>query len=130
MASPLSKLVSLSYILAVGFLLVVLAGAIYGLWLLIGSLFFFCTAHLPIALTNSYSRDYLMDELVDLVADFGKFLLGALLVSGIACPLVLAHCNVIPHILALMTIVGGLLIYLSIVTFTVYFEEDRDEFDI
>ncbi|KAG7807619.1 hypothetical protein KL921_004377 [Ogataea angusta] len=126
--NPLTKIIGLSSVLAVGFLLVVLAGALYGNWLPVLDAFVFAIAHIPILITRYYASEY--DSYLDDaelgatgdVVDFGRFLSSFLLVTGIAFPVILYHCHILTHIATQFTIYGGLLIYGVVVTFTSYFD--------
>lgn len=85
------------------------------------------------------------------VVDFGRFLTGFLVVMGIgmsawhitfsvlhdheterhtdlrsALPVLFAHCALINEKAAAMSVVGGLLIYGTIISFTMFFQESED----
>lgn len=47
-------------------------------------------------------------------------------VSSIALPALLAHCGAIKIPAMVMSIVGGLLIYATIISFTMFFQEEED----
>ncbi|ODQ80849.1 hypothetical protein BABINDRAFT_161052 [Babjeviella inositovora NRRL Y-12698] len=128
--SPLARLISLSYVLALGFLFVVLAGAIYGNWYPILVALIFSVAHLPMVVTNNYSRDDFMNESSIYVNDFGKFLSGFLLFTGFAIPLVLCHSLILTTVACILTELGGSLIYASVFAFTTYFDSGEESFEI
>lgn len=60
------------------------------------------------------------------IVDFGRFLTGFLVVMGVALPALLAHCDLIVVPAMAMSIVGGLLVYGTIVSFTMFFQEEQD----
>lgn len=126
--NPLSKIIGLSGMLALGFLLVVLATALYGSWfpILIG--FIFGISHLPFLLTNNSSYDYeagfgaMDDSLPSEAADVGKFISSLLLTSGVAFPIALCHGHVLTNQASFLSITGGFLIYSTVVIFTTFFD--------
>ena len=58
--------------------------------------------------------------------DFGRFATGFLVVMGIALPALLAHSGLIVVPAMVMSIIGGLLIYGTIISFTMFFQEEQD----
>lgn len=79
------------------------------------------------------------------MVDFGRFCTGFLVVMGIgkpvpnfhfwghtddllnlALPALLAHCGLIELQAMMMSVVGGLLIYGTIISFTMFFQEEQD----
>lgn len=60
--------------------------------------------------------------------DLGRFLTSIIVVTGFALPLVLAHAEVIRHTAALMSIVGGGLVYGTILAYSQVFKQEEDEF--
>lgn len=79
------------------------------------------------------------------VVDFGRFCTGFLVVMGVgmlienlinkvggkadiftALPVLLAHCALIQVPAMAMSIIGGLLIYGTIISFTQFFKEEQD----
>lgn len=84
-----------------------------------------------------------MESAGNAVIDFGRFCTGFLVVMGIgesrtsiseaprltffkALPVLLAHCALIQLPAMVMSIVGGLLIYGTIISFTQFFKEEQD----
>ncbi|KAK3077174.1 hypothetical protein LTS18_011027 [Coniosporium uncinatum] len=60
------------------------------------------------------------------IVDFGRFMTGFLVVMGIALPALFAHCALIQYPAMIMSIVGGLLIYGTIISFTMFFQEEQE----
>merc|ERR1712000_511914 len=60
------------------------------------------------------------------VLDLGRFFTGFFVVMGMALPVVLAHSGLIQIEAMIMSIVGGLLIYGTIVSFSMFFHEEQD----
>jgi len=60
--------------------------------------------------------------------DVGRFITAFIVVSGFALPLVLAHAEVIHNTAAVMSIVGGGLVYGTILSYSQVFKQDNDEF--
>ncbi|CAI5059058.1 ATV_HP_G0025720.mRNA.1.CDS.1 [Saccharomyces cerevisiae] len=61
--------------------------------------------------------------------DLAHFLTGMLVTSGIALPVVFYHCQLIGHLSCIMCMIGGLIIYSSIVIFKWFFKKDFNEDD-
>lgn len=133
--NPLNKIIGLSIILSMGFLLVILA-AIYGNWypIIIGIIFLM--AHLPVAITKAItsSSDYEFNfdpnaNNANVVIEFGQFLSAFFIVSGIYLPILLHHSLILNQFAMILTIVGGCLIYGTVYTFSSYFDgsEEQDE---
>jgi len=60
------------------------------------------------------------------VVDFGRFCTGFLVLMGVALPAVLAHSEIIRIPAMIMSIVGGLLIYGTIISFGMFFQEEQE----
>uniref|UniRef100_A0A060T725 ARAD1B19602p n=1 Tax=Blastobotrys adeninivorans TaxID=409370 RepID=A0A060T725_BLAAD len=125
--SPLSKIISLSSVLALGFLLIVLSCALFNNWLPLIVVALFLIAPLPNAICGRYgSGDDFMSENSNTVVDFGRFCTGFLVFSGLALPVVLGHNHLIGMAAMIMSLSGGLLVYLTIVTFGAFFHEQEE----
>lgn len=111
------SIIALSGSLALGFLLVVLAVALYGVWTPLLAALLFSAAHLP--LVSAQNDDDFTSETTS--NESTKFLSTFLLTSAIAMPLVLTHANCMPPMAALLTETGGLAIYGTIVLFSSFF---------
>ncbi|CAI5760311.1 unnamed protein product [Candida verbasci] len=136
--NPLNKIIGLSIILSIGFLLVILAG-IYGNWFPIIIGIIFAIAHLPVAITknlvssNSSDYDFNFDSTTSLnskfIIEIGQFITSFLLISGIYLPILLTHSKILTEFASALTIVGGLLIYGTVYSFSHYFDQVEDEDD-
>ncbi|TVY91393.1 Vacuolar protein sorting-associated protein, partial [Lachnellula willkommii] len=60
------------------------------------------------------------------VVDFGRFCTGFLVLMGVALPVVLAHSMLITYPAMVMSIIGGLLIYGTIISFGMFFQEEQE----
>jgi len=58
--------------------------------------------------------------------DFGRFLTGFFCVMGTALPVLLAHCGIIQIPAMIMSVIGGILIYITIISFHQFFQEEQD----
>lgn len=76
----------------------------------------------------SDTHDFINDILENNVQDTGRFITGALIISGIALPITLEHINLIVRHATIMSISGGLLIYITIMIYSNVFLKDKDEF--
>lgn len=133
--NPLSKIIGLSGMLALGFLLLVLSTALYGSWMPILDGFIFGIAHLPYLITNGVHSEYetgfgdISETLSTNAGDFGKWFSSFLLMSGIALPITLARSHILTNVAALLSITGGLSIYTTIVIFTSFFDGFKNSDD-
>ncbi|CUM63049.1 uncharacterized protein PRCAT00000612001 [Priceomyces carsonii] len=135
--NPLNKIIGLSIVLSMGFLLVVLAG-IYGNWFPIIIGIVFSIAHLPVAITkaitSSSDYDFNFDPSTSTTSSFlkelGQFLSAFLIVSGFALPVLLHHSHILTKTAMILTIVGGSLIYGTVYTFSLYFDEPEEQDEV
>lgn len=124
--NPLSKIIGLLVVLAVGFLLVVLAG-VNGNWFPILDGIIFAIAYLPVAVTKS-NTDFSFDTSNSNIGkEIGQFTTAFLLVSGVYLPIILKRSHYLTGVATTLTIIGGGLIYGTVYTFLTYFEEDQDD---
>ncbi|ABN64503.2 predicted protein [Scheffersomyces stipitis CBS 6054] len=133
-SNPLNKIISLSILLSMGFLLVILAG-IYGNWFPIIIGIIFGIAHLPVAITravaSSSDYDFNFDpsssSAGNVVKEFGEFLSAFLVMTGLYLPVLLEHSHILTKTAMVLTIVGGCLIYGTVYTFSSFFDEPEEE---
>lgn len=130
--SPLTKIISLSGFLALGFLLVILSCALFHNYYPLYDILVFLLAPIPNSLfgKRNYSSSDFMSDSSSGGHDLGNFLTGMLVTSGIVLPFVFYHSNLIGSVSCIMSMMGGLIIYSSIVIFSWFFhagfEEDDD----
>ena len=60
--------------------------------------------------------------------DIGRFLTSIIVVTGFAMPVILAHAEVIQPAASVMSVVGGGLVYGTILAYTAFFNQESDEF--
>lgn len=127
--SPLTKIISLSGFLALGFLLVILSCALFHNYYPLYDILIFMIAPIPNALFSktSYGGSDFMSESSESGSDLGHFLTGMFVTSGIALPFVFFHCNLIGSVSCAMSMLGGLIIYSSVVIFSWFFHSNWDE---
>lgn len=70
---------------------------------------------------DDYSADYNLA-----FVDLGNFFTSIMVVSGVALPLALAHAGVITTAACGMSIVGGALVYSTMVTYHAFFAQEED----
>ncbi|KAL8670505.1 MAG: hypothetical protein Q9168_004957 [Polycauliona sp. 1 TL-2023] len=127
MAAGLKTIIALSFVLAIGFLLVILSSALWRNYLPLLVVATYVLAPLPNWICGRCSNpDDFMESSGSAVVDFGRFCTGFLVVMGIALPALLAHCDLIQIPAMAMSIIGGLLIYGTIISFTMFFQEEQD----
>ncbi|CAH2353812.1 vacuolar protein sorting-associated protein 55 [[Candida] railenensis] len=133
--NPLNKIIGLSIVLSMGFLLVVLAG-IYGNWfpIIIGIVFAF--AHIPIIVSNVLSEGYgdydfnfdtTSSNSPNAAKEVGLFLSAFLLISALSLPVLLHHSRILTTTAMVLTIIGGGLIYGTVYTFSSFFRDEEEE---
>ncbi|GMM36055.1 hypothetical protein DASC09_033800 [Saccharomycopsis crataegensis] len=59
--------------------------------------------------------------------DFGNFLTSYFVVSGLALPIVFYHTHLITLQAAIMSMCGGVIVYLTIIIFGTFFYESNDD---
>ncbi|EEH41249.1 vacuolar protein sorting 55 superfamily [Paracoccidioides lutzii Pb01] len=127
MAAGLRTIISLSFILAIGFLLVILSAALWHNYLPLLVVATYVIAPLPNWICSRCANpDDFMESAGNTVVDFGRWCTGFLVVMGIALPTLLAHSGAIRVPAMVMSILGGLLIYVTIISFSIFFQEQED----
>jgi len=122
----LKTIIALSFVLAIGFLLVILSSALYKKYYTLLVVLTFIIAPIPNWLCGrAATNDEFMEGAGTGIVDLGRFLTGFFVVMGIALPAVFAHCEIITTAAMMMSIIGGLLIYGTIITFTMFFQEEE-----
>merc|ERR1711939_264913 len=123
----LKTIILLSFILAIGFLLVILSSALFKDYLTLLVVATYVVAPIPNWICGkAQNQDDFMDSGSNGVVELGRFMTGFLVVMGIALPVVLAHCDQIRVESMVMGIVGGLLIYGTIISFGMFFAEQEE----
>ncbi|KAF2746728.1 vacuolar protein sorting 55 [Sporormia fimetaria CBS 119925] len=123
----LKTIIALSFVLAIGFLLVILSAALFKNYLTLLVVATYVIAPLPNWICGRAANpDDFMESSGSGVIDFGRFLTGFFVVMGIALPTLLWHSAQIDGGAAAMSIVGGLLIYGTIMSFTLFFQEEQE----
>ncbi|KAI9884529.1 MAG: hypothetical protein M1823_003687 [Watsoniomyces obsoletus] len=127
MAAGLKTIIALSFVLAIGFLLVILSSALWKNYFPLLVVATYVIAPLPNWICGRCSNpDDFIDNAGSALVDFGRFLTGFLVVMGVALPALLAHCGIIVYPAMVMSIFGGLLIYGTIISFTMFFQEEQE----
>jgi len=128
MAAGLKTIISLSFILAIGFLLVILSCALFHQYLPLLVVATFVLAPLPNWICGRCSNpdDFVESGTSNAVVDFGRFCTGFLCLMGVALPAVLAHSHIITFAAMVMSIIGGVLIYGTIISFGMFFQEEAE----
>ncbi|BDD61803.1 Vacuolar protein sorting-associated protein 55 [Monascus purpureus] len=127
MTAGLKTIIALSFVLAIGFLLVILSSALWHNYLPLVVVATYVVAPLPNWICSRCSNpDDFMETAGNAIVDFGRFFTGFLVLMGIALPAVLAHSGAISIPAMAMSIIGGLLIYGTIVSFSMFFREQEE----
>ncbi|PCH38068.1 vacuolar protein sorting 55 [Wolfiporia cocos MD-104 SS10] len=124
----IKTVILLSFVLAVGFLMIILSCALWSNWLPLLVALTFVLAPLPNALSASCGGDeFSADYDGPGRGDLARFITAGIVVTGFAFPLVLAHSEVIRPGACAMSIIGGALVYGTILAYSATFkQEDSD----
>merc|ERR1712000_687385 len=123
----LKTIIALSFVLAVGFLLVILSCALFKVYYPLLVVATYIIAPVPNWICGRCANpDDFVESSGAAVMDLGRFFTGFFVVMGMALPVVLAHSGLIQIEAMIMSIVGGLLIYGTIVSFSMFFHEEQD----
>lgn len=134
--NPLNKIIGLSVVLSMGFLLVVLAG-IYGNWFPIVNGLIFAVAYLPVIVTraafNLSDYDFNFDPHTTsqtlAIKELGKWLTAFLLVTGFFLPILLHHSHILTKTALILTLIGGVLIYGTVYLFSLAFDGPTEDLE-
>ncbi|KAF8978100.1 vacuolar protein sorting 55 [Cyathus striatus] len=130
MAAGLRTVILLSFVLAVGFLLIILSCALWSNWLPLLVALTFVLAPLPNALFSHCGSDEFTSQYEGSgPVDLGRFITSMVVVTGFALPVVLAHSDIIDTRACIMSIAGGGLVYGTILAYTAAFSQDDSEYD-
>ncbi|KAI1805403.1 vacuolar protein sorting 55 [Daldinia bambusicola] len=123
----LKTIIALSFVLAIGFLLVILSCALYTVYYPLLVVATYVLAPVPnwIAVRCANPDDF-VESTGNGVLDLGRFCTGFFVVMGIALPALLAHSALIGIPAMVMSIIGGLLIYGTIISFGMFFQEEQE----
>ncbi|KAI8214576.1 hypothetical protein K4K53_010854 [Colletotrichum sp. SAR 10_77] len=126
-AAGLKTIIALSFVLAVGFLLVILSCALWKVYFPLLVVATYVLAPIPNWICSRCANpDDFVESSGAAVLDLGRFCTGFLVVMGIALPIVLAHSDLIQIEAMFMSIIGGLLIYGTIISFGMFFQEEQE----
>lgn len=123
----LKTIIALSFVLAVGFLLVILSCALWKAYYPLLVVATYVLAPVPNWICSHCANpDDFVESSGGAVLDLGRFCTGFLVLMGLALPVVLAHSGIITVPAMVMSVIGGLLIYGTIISFTMFFQEEQE----
>ncbi|KAK3951476.1 vacuolar protein sorting 55 [Pseudoneurospora amorphoporcata] len=126
-AAGLKTIIALSFVLAVGFLLVILSCALWKAYYPLLVVATYVLAPIPNWICNHCANpDDFVESSGAAVLDLGRFCTGFLVMMGLALPVVLANSAIITVPAMIMSVIGGLLIYGTIISFAMFFQEEQD----
>ncbi|EGF81918.1 hypothetical protein BATDEDRAFT_86977 [Batrachochytrium dendrobatidis JAM81] len=130
-SAGMKTIILLAFLLASGILSVILSCALGNNWLPLLSVLMFLLAPLPNALCKhasaGTSSDFLSDDSNKGILDTGYFITSFFVVSGVALPVVLNHSAVISDLALILSLCGGLLIYITILGYQYFFVDQTYE---
>ncbi|KAH0556879.1 hypothetical protein GP486_005331 [Trichoglossum hirsutum] len=125
----LKTIIALSFVLAIGFLLVILSSALWKNYLPLLVVATYVIAPIPNWACGRYANP---DDFVDSagsvgLTDFGRFCTGFLVVMGIGASKFNPYITRVDraHTAMIMSIIGGLLIYGTIISFSMFFQREE-----
>ena len=124
-----STIIFLSLILSTGILATILSCAVFGNWLPLFSSLAYLLAPLPNLIFGSLAgnNDSIFGNENTGLVEIGYFMTSFLLVFGAGIPLILLHSGKIVFASALLSIIGGALVYVTIVGYLFYFSNQTDQ---
>ncbi|KAK0720667.1 vacuolar protein sorting 55 [Lasiosphaeris hirsuta] len=123
----LKTIIALSFVLAVGFLLVILSCALWKAYYPLLVVATYVLAPVPNWICSHCANpDDFVESSGAAVLDLGRFCTGFLVVMGLALPVILAHSQIIEVPAMIMSVIGGLLIYGTIISFAMFFQEEQE----
>ncbi|KAF2858457.1 vacuolar protein sorting 55 [Piedraia hortae CBS 480.64] len=123
----LKTIIILSFVLAIGILLVILSSALWQNYLPLLVVGVYIVAPIPNWICSRAGQRFdILDAEQGNYEDLGRFLTAFFVVMGIALPLVLFHTDQIRTEAMIMSIIGGLLIYSTIVAFGLFFSREEE----
>jgi hypothetical protein len=123
----LKTIIALSFVLAVGFLLVILSCALWHSYYPLLVVATYVLAPVPNWICSHCANpDDFVESSGAAVLDLGRFCTGFLVVMGLALPVILAHAEIIRVPAMIMSVIGGLLIYGTIISFAMFFQEEQE----
>ncbi|OAA71517.1 Vacuolar protein sorting 55 superfamily [Cordyceps fumosorosea ARSEF 2679] len=123
----LKTIIALSFVLALGFLLVILSCALFHSYFPLLVVATYVVAPAPNWICSRCANpDDFVESSGAAVLDLGRFLTGFFVVMGMALPVILAHADIIRTEAMIMSIAGGLLIYGTIISFGMFFQEEQE----
>jgi len=123
----LKTIIALSFVLAVGFLLVILSCALWHAYYPLLVVATYVLAPVPNWICSHCANpDDFVESSGAAILDLGRFCTGFLVVMGLALPMLLAHSGIIQVPAMIMSVIGGLLIYGTIISFAMFFQEEQE----
>ena len=120
----MKTIIALAFLLSSGMLSAILACALGNNWLpLIGVLTMVFAPFPNIICTRAAESSEYMGEDNRGLVDAGYFITSFFVVSGVALPIVLSHAGIISTLALILSVSGGVLIYLTIVGYVYNFVE-------
>jgi hypothetical protein len=120
-------IITLAFMLATAILLVILSCALDNNWLPLLVVLTYVLAPIPNRIAKAMSqRDY--GEIHGGNLEIGYFFTSIFITTGFGIPLVLNHAEVITNHAMIMSIIGGLLIYSTILGYMFFFTEQVEDY--
>ncbi|KAI9141952.1 vacuolar protein sorting 55 [Paraphysoderma sedebokerense] len=120
---------SLAFSLATGVLLVILSCALFQNWWPLFVVFTYILAPFPnMIFGRCAGSDDLFSDNNSGLKDIGYFITSFFIVTGFGLPMVLAHAHVIAPEAATMSIIGGMLVYITVIVYTKVFSGESESY--
>lgn len=120
------RLIVLSFLLAGGFLLSILSCALYNSWWPLFVIFTYIFAPLPNMICSRFQSDEIIGDEPSIMTDVGNFLTSIFIISGFGFSVVFFHAEMITQAAMIMSIIGGLMVYGTILAYSYLFSQSDE----
>eukprot|EP01134_Creolimax_fragrantissima_P007171 CFRG7171T1 len=126
MDNQFRAMIALGTASSVGVMLIFLACALpaFNNWSPLFVVFFYITAPIPVTLTQKVGSDVFGDSQGPI--EMGVFASTSLMLAAFGLPMILCHASIISLGALLMTLIGNLFVYGSMVAYAIVFMEESD----
>jgi len=123
--SEMHKIIALATFFAIGVLLIILSCALESNWWSLFVVLIYAIAPIPNIISSNliYLDDFTDDRSSN---EVGYFFTSIFVVSGFGIPVVLTHIGVITTTSAALSVIGGLMVYGTIIGYRFFFNRRND----
>ncbi|KAG4106653.1 vacuolar protein sorting 55 [Neocallimastix lanati (nom. inval.)] len=122
--SEMQRIIGLAFFFSIGVLLIILSCAIESNWWSLFVVLTYAVAPIPNIICSNLSYNDGFDDSSS--NEVGFFFTSIFIVTGFGIPAVLTHIGVITHFSASLSIIGGLMVYGTIIGYRYFFSRGND----